>query len=233
MALLSANCPRCKTHSATFDVAAQNSLGIVSAGWVEAFEVFSVCRNCKKSTVFIQINREYSLSEEIKDPSGLVLMKEYINNFTDNHGYVTLKDIGVVGAPDFTPSNIAEVFLEGSTCVSMKCWNAAGAMFRTTIDLATKGLLPPEGEPAVKVRRSLGLRLEWLFEHHLLPKELQELAEAVQQDGNDGVHDANLTEDDALDLHDFCQQLLTRIYTVPGRINDAKARRLNRRAREQ
>lgn len=232
MALLREDCPRCGTKNSTFDVAGQNSRGIVQANWVERFELFSVCRHCHMGTIFVADNKSYDLRDEIQAPGALVKRQGYLNDFMNSIGYVSLKDREIDPSPDFTPDDISAVFQEGATCASVECWNAAGTMFRSVIDLATKSLLPAADnpEPSRGIRRSLGLRLKWLFENHLLPIELQDLAEAVQQDGNDGAHDGTLTKTDALDLQDFTQQLLTRLYTVPGRVQAAKERREARRA---
>lgn len=233
MAFLREDCPRCGTKNVTFNVEGQNSRGIVSSRWVESFEVFSICSHCSKATIFIVNNNKYELAETLLKNNSLVRNEGYINGFCDVKGYLSLKDNNITIAPSHTPSEIAEVFKEGSTCISVQCWNAAGAMFRTAIDLTTKTLLPPEDEePNNRIRKSLGLRLQWLFENGQLPLELKELAEAVQQDGNDGVHDASLLKHDALDLQDFTQQLLNRIYTVPGKIREAADRRAARRASE-
>ncbi|ESX86899.1 DUF4145 domain-containing protein [Mesorhizobium sp. LSHC412B00] len=231
MALLREDCPRCGTRNSTFDVAGQNSRGIVEANWVERFELFSICRHCHTGTIFVAENKTYDLREEIQAPGALLKKHGYLNDFMTTGRYISLRDRQIDPAPEFTPDDISAVFLEGATCGSVECWNAAGTMFRSVIDLATKSLLPPADnpEPSKGIRRSLGLRLQWLFDNKLLPVELQELAEAVQQDGNDGAHDGTLTKADALDLQDFTQQLLTRLYTVPGRIRVAKERREARR----
>lgn len=229
MALLKASCPRCGTSGTTFDVTAQKSLGILESGWVEHFEMFSVCRHCHKPTIFAIKNKEYENAGSIKDPNGAVKYTGYLNDFMLVTGYVNIKNNGVEGPPDYVPDDIAAVYLEASTCLVVQCWNAAGAMFRLAVDLATKKLLPEVGEPAAKIRRSLGLRLQWLFEQGLLPSELQELAECIKEDGNDGAHDATLTKNEALDLQDFTRSLLERIYTVPKRLELAAERRRERR----
>lgn len=232
MALLQADCPRCGTGRSTFEVEGQNSLGIVRANWVERFELFSICLHCHRATIFLADNKVYEIRDSLKFPGEILKNSGYLNDFLDVEGYVTLRDRDITPAPEYTSQDVEKVYLEGATCVSTECWNASGAMFRSVIDLATKALLPPDSEadPSKNVRRSLGLRLQWLFDKGLLPHDLQELAQAVQQDGNDGVHDATLTKDDALDLQDFTYQLLTRLYTVPGRVAEAKARREARRA---
>ncbi|WP_409699938.1 DUF4145 domain-containing protein [Yoonia sp.] len=131
--------------------------------------------------------------------------------------------------PEFIPQPIQDVLLEGNVCLSLQCWNAAGAMFRLALDLATKDLLPEQGEPAQKVRRSLGLRLDWMFDTGMLPPDLRSLAECLQQDGNDGAHDGSLSAEDAEDLYDFSFELLKRLYTEPERIRLATERRNIRR----
>ena len=121
---------------------------------------------------------------------------------------------------------------EGATCLAVGCYNAAGTMFRLCVDLATKSMLPTEEAPGLntKTRRDLGLRLPWLFANGLLPEALKDLSSCIKEDGNDGAHAGNLTEDDASDLLDFSVSLLERIYTEPERLRLAKERRDARRS---
>lgn len=99
-------------------------------------------------------------------------------------------------------------------------------MYRLCLDYATKELLPPEGEdPNNKIRRSLGLRMSWMFEHGKLPLALKDLAECVKDDGNDGAHEGILDQAAALDLEDFTYLLLERLYTEKERLAEAKKRR--------
>ena len=87
------------------------------------------------------------------------------------------------------------------------------------------------GTSSRQARFNLKPRLAWLFENNLLPKEVQPLADAIREDGNDGVHNAPLGEADALDLQDFTVELLEALYTLPGRLKEAEARRAQRRAK--
>ena len=104
-------------------------------------------------------------------------------------------------------------------------------MFRLCVDHATVALLPEANENGLNsaVRRSLGLRLEWLFANGRLPEALRDLSHAVKEDGNDGAHAGILQEQDAEDLLDFTVALLERLYTEPKRIELAIARRAARR----
>jgi hypothetical protein len=76
----------------------------------------------------------------------------------------------------------------------------------------------------------LGLRLQWLFESDHLDPGLRSLADCLKEDGNDGAHDGTLTREEATDLLDFAHVLLERVYTDPGKLEQAEKRRLERRA---
>ncbi|NTF80537.1 DUF4145 domain-containing protein [Rhizobium rhizogenes] len=234
MALLKFDCPRCSVKHATFDIYGQNSRGIVRYGWAERFEVFGVCRACHKSSILVIDNRSYEASSTWSSVSNSVVQyKGYLNDHFDIVGYVNLKDQDIDPPPEHVPEVVGAIFTEGAACVSLQCWNAAGAMFRLAIDLTTKSLLPlADQEPNAKIRRSLGLRLEWLFANHKLPSELADLADCIKEDGNDGAHDGSLTQNEALDLRDFTFSLLERLYTVPKRIELAAERRRDRRSEQ-
>jgi hypothetical protein len=146
-------------------------------------------------------------------------------------GPITLKDQAGLSPPEHLPDDIAAAFREGATCCVVKCWNAAGAMFRLCVDLATKAKLPPEGETDIKPheRNMLAPRLAWMFKNNVLPANLQDLSSCIRQDGNDGAHDGSLTAADALDLQDFTIELLERLYTEPAELKLAGERRAERR----
>lgn len=151
--------------------------------------------------------------------------------FVTLEGQPGLKDLASQEPPDHVPEDVARAFREAATCMAVECWNAAGAMFRATIDLATRAMLPKEDREGLnkKVRRDLGLRLPWLFENDLLPRDLESLSACIREDGNDGVHTALLEKADAEDLLDFTVELLERIYTEAARLELARERRVKRR----
>jgi len=146
-------------------------------------------------------------------------------------GYVSLKDAASRKPPDYLPETIDAVFREGAACLSIECANAAGTMFRLCVDLSTKSMFPKEEVEGLnsKVRRDLGLRLQWLFNNKILPESMRELSSCVKDDGNDGAHEGTLKKEDAEDLLDFTYALLERIYTEPERLRFVKERRLSRR----
>jgi Domain of unknown function (DUF4145) len=226
MIMLVADCPRCTTKSITFDVSAVQLVGAESqpkGAARKVFEAFAVCRNCFRSVTFV-IRQRSDAAKLPLDTQGS------LNNSYDVIRFVNVKDLGAVAPPEHIPDNIEKIFREGATCLKVECWNAAGTMFRTCVDLATRPLLP-EGEAAglsSKTRRDLGLRLPWLFENRQMPNDLRGLSTAIREDGNDGAHEGTLTREDAEDLLDFTT-LLERIYTQPKQLELAEERRTKRR----
>ena len=227
---LVANCPRCGAGHITFDVMQEHIVGI-QYGWQRWYEAFSICRNCHRSTIFL-LSESAGCDYETVHKVGLLNMKGSLNNYVNVDRYISLRDVSTISPPDHVPSNIEAVFKEGATCLSVSCYNAAGTMFRLCVDLATGSILPAGNLDGLttQIRRSLGLRLQWLFDHKYLPESLRDLSSAVKEDGNDAAHAGSLKKEDAEDLLDFTVALLERMYTEPERLRLAEQRRQGRRA---
>jgi hypothetical protein len=163
---------------------------------------------------------------------------EKLNGTLNQHlgidGFINLRDRVHVSAPEHTQENVAAAFNEAAACITVQAWNAAAAMLRLSIDLATKPLLPSEFTIGLnrRTRRDLAPRLEWLINNGKLPRELRELSDCIREDGNDGAHDGTLKKEDAEDLMDFATAMFERLYTEPKRLALAKERRENRRNSE-
>ncbi len=230
MAELVANCPRCGSRHITFDVSAAKPYR-VEHGWQQWYEAFGACRHCGRTAIFVvaeSVDGDYQYVHKV----GLLKVEGTLNKYVEVKGHISLKDSASVAPPAFLPAEIEAVFSEGSTCLAVGCYNAAGTMFRLCVDMATRSMLPTEDMPGLnaRIRRDLGLRLPWLFDSGRLPESLKELSSCIKEDGNDGAHAGNLTEADASDLLDFSAALLERIYTEPERLRLAKERRDARRA---
>jgi Domain of unknown function (DUF4145) len=215
----------------TLDAKSAN-LREIEHGWLHRYELYCVCRNCSKSSILWISQKEYDDTEFLQDNSPVKFGESLNQHFTVDR-YISLSDNAGTAPPDYLPDPIRIVFTKGATSVATNCWNAAGAMFRKCIDLATVPMLPPE-EPAIeglnaKVRRDLGLRLPWLFDNNALPADLRGLASCIHQDGNDAAHSQFLKKEDAEELLDFTVALLERLFTEPERIRLAEERRKKRR----
>lgn len=230
MAEITANCPRCNAKYTTFTVASEIKIA-KNYNWQNVYEAFCICRACNKSTTFVITEVDISSSQYIgkfERPSNVTLS---LNKFVRIERYISTSDRISTSPPEHLPSSINEAFIEGAKCFDIGCFNASAAMFRLCLDIATRQLLPPDGssEPAAKIRRSLGLRINWLLEKDILPKALSEISTCIKEDGNDGAHEGNLTKQDAEDIQDFTYLLLERLYTEPQRLRLAVERRNSRR----
>jgi hypothetical protein len=229
MAIIIGNCPRCGAQHTTFDVKEINFL-MQQHNWQNWYECFSVCRNCNSATILVIAGDVNGRGYELRNVSPLKI-EDSLNNTYTIERYISLRDHAIHSPPEHVPGEIAAVFVEAATCMSVQCWNAAGAMFRLCIDLMTQPMLPAEEVSGLnnKTRRDLGLRLPWLFDNGKLPNDLRELSTCIHQDGNDAAHTGKLTKTDAEDLLDFTTELLERIFTEPERLKLAAQRRADRR----
>ncbi len=234
MSTLVANCPRCGAGHMTFDVKDERMTGI-RYDWQRIYELPCLCRRCHQFTVFVAEQSNIHDNHRLSAPDFFRDHEGSANDFVKVASYISLKDESAEEPPEHLPEPIKNVFVEGATCLAVECPNAAGAMFRVCVDIATRNMLP-EGDVeglTSKTRRDLGLRLPWLFQHGPLAADLRDLSQCIREDGNDGVHTGTLTLADAEDLRDFTRSLLKRLYTEPERLKVAAARRDERRKPRQ
>ena len=219
------DCPRCGVKNTTFDLMTFVYLRGSEPG---AGEVFSVCRACHRSTVFIIAPRNISLEGAFSDR--YEFNKAVLNEHLTLIGRVSLIDMITTAPPEHIPEDINKAFLEGSACLSAECPNASVAMYRLCLDLATKSLLPQGDVPGLSehVRRNLSPRLKWLFENKRLDDALEDLSHCIKDNGNDGAHDGTVGDKDAQDVQEFTFELLEKLYTQPKKIELARERRNDR-----
>jgi hypothetical protein len=231
MAQLVANCPRCSAQHVTFDVFSSFPFE-ERYRWQTCWEAFARCRACGRSTIFVVVQKDTESKDELqKCQLNIEAIDDVVNRIVRVERFVNISDLDAPSPPEHVPAPLAAVFSEGARCVAIGCYNAAGAMFRLCVDLATKSMLPEGPTAGLKrrTRRELAARLEWLFTTGRLPAGLQELSSCIREDGNDGAHDGTLQKADAEDLKDFAFALLERLYTEPERLRLAKERREQRR----
>lgn len=228
MASLVFDCPRCGVKRVTFLVH-----GIIldrsTKHDYDNYDYFCECGVCYSSVV-LNVRRNLDMFSQQMSKEEILRQEGMVDHLVTVKGYSTFVDYTYKRPPEFLPPEINDAFIEGAKCMSIGCYNAAATMFRLCLDFATKELLPKNDVDGLnqKIRRSLGFRMEWLFKHNILPESLKELAECVKGDGNDGAHEGILDQTTALDLQDFAETLLERLYTEKERLRLAKARREER-----
>lgn len=226
------DCPRCGANKMTFDILSDVYIG-TSFHWQHHHEVTAVCRQCIRPSLMLISLHSSNAKGSFGKTGTVTAINADVGSVFRFIRVISIADLAAKAAPEHLPEEIAKAFNEGTRCLAIGCHNAAAAMFRLCLDLATKSLLPEQGTdagPKNHERRNLAPRLEWLFNSKRLPTGLQDLSTAVKDYGNDGAHDGNLDENEADDLYDFAFALLEELYTRPKRIADAAARR-NERSR--
>ncbi|MEP9892194.1 DUF4145 domain-containing protein [Klebsiella sp. GG_Kp171] len=233
MGSMADDCPRCGARKIRFDVNGFNFIKthrLPTGRLFHQYEIYCVCAECTKTSIFNCYTLTAKQLEEhnINWERGVYNLKDYVQV----NGPLSPADLKCGEPPEFLPVVINERYKEGLKCLSIGCYNAAATMFRLCLDYATKERTPnSDSGPNSTIRRSLGLRMKWLFDNQLLPLELKDLAECVKDDGNDGAHEGLLDKDAAEDLEDFTYLFLERLYSEPQRLADAKARREKRKNR--
>jgi len=122
--------------------------------------------------------------------------------------------------PGGVPENVASFYLQGVSNVKAQRWDAAGAMFRKTLDVATK-IACPEG-------RSLNLfnRINKMVQDGAISAAMGDWSHEIRLDGNDAVHDDEPeTEGDARTSYKFTEAFLTYAFSLPKLVSDNRAKR--------
>lgn len=226
-AMFASDCPRCGQSRTTFDVVAATAAGEDES--YDLYEAFLRCRRCFRCS--IGLLKATSFTQGVPDG----LSGQYINSLFDLKDWV-FEVPGRRATPEYVPEEIARIFKEGGSCEAIQAWDAAGAMYRKVLDVATRSITPKpdssvEPRPSSwKTYKDLRLRLDWLFENKLLNQGLKDLSSCIHEDGNDAAHDiAGITKAEAQDMADFTENVLEALYTLPGQIAENRKRRDIRR----
>ena len=217
------NCPRCGTKQITFETRAVN--------WLvreHKFEAFCRCLACKKATIFLLTTTNPNVNS--KDFTG---QEGTVNHLLSRIELVNIIPLNSKPTPEHLPKDIEKPYQEALMCQAIEAHNAAGCMFRTTVDLVTKQLLQnlKEKTPPKNVENNLAQRIKFLCDEKQISDKLKNLSNSIRLDGNDAAHQANLMSDDVEDMNDFTTLLLSEIYTTPKEIELAEDRRKKRRGK--
>nr|WP_274603144.1 DUF4145 domain-containing protein [Agrobacterium fabrum] len=126
------------------------------------------------------------------------------------------------------PERIAGLFREANECRQMTWYEAAGAMYRKTLDVATKHIYTHDLRLAEKQpAQALRVRIKSLGEMNILDEDIVELADVAALDGNDATHDEDpYTKDEAEALEDLTFDLLDRLFVRPAKVAAVKAKQI-------
>lgn len=122
--------------------------------------------------------------------------------------------------PKYLPQLINRAFEQADIAIHQGSWEAAVAMDRRALELATKEKAPDQS--GLKLYK----RIEFLAAEGKLTPSLKDWAHSVRAVGNDAVHDEDeLSEDEAHQAHELTRFILTYLYTLPEQVRLAQERR--------
>lgn len=189
----------------TFVAAPRNSPNLVTA-------VFS-CNGCRDITCV----RIY------EGPNDSAPLFQQTGNLEEMAGYFNLAIVDSYPkteeqtAPNFTSKTVERTYLQGVDNARRKQNDAAAAMFRKALDVATCEL----DENLQKL--ALAARINALFDAGRLTEDLKEWAHAIRLDGNKGAHGATeLTDEEIAQLESFTELFLIYTFTLPAQVATKK-----------
>ncbi|PJG48716.1 hypothetical protein CAF53_11075 [Sphingobium sp. LB126] len=116
-------------------------------------------------------------------------------------------------APESTPDNVAHFFKQATDSLHNGSFDAAGMMFRKSLESATKAIDPQASH------LTLFKRLQKLVENHLITPALGEWANEIRLGGNEAAHDDEIfSREDAQALRDFTENFLRYAFTLPAAV---------------
>ncbi len=196
---------------------------VVGYSWcsTHTHEVVGRCQDCHKTSIYVHKS------------GGLIELKEQEHNI-EMPGFTTLSAAAVYyGASpmvlsEYIPDRIAGLFREANECRQMTWYEAAGSMYRKTLDVATKHIFSHDPRLAEKnPANALRSRIKAMGELGILEQDIVELADIVALDGNDAVHDEDpYTKEEAEALEDLTLDLLDRLFVRPAKIAAVKAKQI-------
>lgn len=237
MSFIISNCTYCRATNLRLDNKGFNRINNYQ------IDILAVCSHCNQPTVFRLTQKSsipYPLNEHLPKVTKLEDFKDFNLSLYFSIGSTLIPPrIAVTPCPEHVPSNIKSVFDEATTCLSLNCYTASGAMFRLCLDLTTKELLNEwlesnknsTDQPNSAQKDKLFNRIEFLIKQGIIPLDLKDYVHHIRLDGNDAAHDGNTQKEETEDLLDFSELFLERIYTIKKQLEIAQARRIARRTK--
>ena len=183
-----ADCTRCGTKGVSFTNKGEFLWDkLISKSRVTGHDIFAICGICKRGVVATFM--EGGFMEMAPSPPE---------------------------APGYLPDNIKSFFNQAMNNLP-KNWDAAGAMFRKTLDVTLTIKFPD-------IKGTLNSRICAAAKQHKLTPELAQWAHQIRLDGNNAAHEEEpLSQEEAQRLADFTNLVVQYLFTLPGMLERAQA----------
>jgi hypothetical protein len=176
---------------------------------------FAVCGNCDEPFLVEYYRDRSKLFESLSVENAF---KGEIGRGWEWHKLYPIEKI--TGAPEHLPEMVLEFYIEACGCLSNGYANAAGAMFRKTLEAATQATevmsAVPLEESDIYSKSMLSRRLSKLKELHVIPISLFQIVETIKLEGNEAVHGMETySQKEAQALKGFLDLFLNFVFTLP------------------
>lgn len=190
------NCPHCRTKGAGFSIRFQ---------WqgrdTRTAQFLAICGVC---------DRGITVQSQAKNSQHIDLIANRVDYPGNNFVILAVWPSFKSDIPDGVPENIGRFYDQGLRNLYEKRWDAAGAMFRKTLDVATKNLDPGNS------KATLFVRINKLVENGTLTQSMGDWSHEIRIDGNDAVHDEEPeTPEDAASAQKFTEAFLIYAFSLP------------------
>ena len=204
MSTFQADCPHCGTVSVAFTIACERKALKYSSGH---WDTLAICGQCSRGVLASFYCPDAKPPTESLASVLKVTLEPPIISPTPRK----------TDAPEHTPVNVKKFYEQGMQCLP-SAWDAAGSMFRKALEAGLKRKFPE-----IKDRLDLKKRIEKAASDQKLTPELAEWAHQVRLGGNEAVHDDDpFSREDAERLQVFTELVFLYLFTLPGRLDDAR-----------
>ena len=206
------NCPHCGTTKAGFTGLHSRQRATEPRLW----DVLAYCRICEAGVVIVVDSASYNPLSEYWRTQAVTFSIERVHPAPP-----------VEAAPEHTPEPIADDFKEGLRCLRRGDFNAAGMMFRKTLQRATTAIAQTAGMSPFKAKIPLQHRIDALAKAGHLTDSMRGLAVAIKLDGNEAAHeeDQEFDKGAATQTQEFTELFLLYAFTLPERVKLASQSR--------
>ena len=203
MPSFSYDCPHCGTKQASFQIHYE-LYSPVEEGRIYAFVTCGISTCQKAATAVFRINTKAHPGSLIpnfsRNPSGFLLVNFYPKPETPE-------------IPGHLPENVNTYYLEAVNNVRSSP-NAAGMMFRKTLDTGLKKI-----DPGAK--GNLLDRIKSAAETGKITQDMADWADRIRLDGNDAAHEEDpFTPQQAEELHLFTRLVMMYLFSLPGMLEE-------------
>ena len=206
------DCPHCGTKQASFQILSEFHSPL-SKGRIYAFVICGINTCQKAATAVFQVHlttHGYSGSSN-----------ELVSGFSQYPSKFLFVDFypkpETPEIPEHLPENVNTYYLEAVNNVKSSP-NAAGMMFRKTLDTGLKKI-----DPGAK--GNLLDRIKSAAETGKITQDMADWADRIRLDGNDAAHEEDpFTPQQAEELHLFTRLVMMYLFSLPGMLEEWKTK---------